>query len=403
MQEMEGGEAPTALEDLGEHQQPIWETEDWYGLLLWCVEGIGSARYRLLVERLGGARQAVSAGPQECARLLGTPWLFDNFQRSWPVESCQEQLVGQLEKGQITVLKLGWHRFPALLQALGEPEWLFVRGDPAALQLPLAAIVGTRAARMEGIRWAQRVVGWCVQRGWHTVSGGALGVDGAVHRATIDRKATTVVVMPAGLLHLAPRSQRSLFEAVVDHGGCLVSEHPPCRTPRSQLFVRRNRLISGLAAFTVVIRAPLHSGALITAAWARRQERPVYAVPGSPEDLTTLGCLEVIRSGGHLIASAEDLPRRWESVGRVESTPAAKGDTEEPRLAELPIGKEQRALMEILRSGPCSLEELVAELGKDLGTITTAVTQLVLWGHIRQIGPALYSAAGCSRRYPRSP
>ncbi len=45
-------------------------------------------------------------------------------------------------------------------------------------------------------------------------------------------------------------------------------------------FLARNRVIAALSAGTVVVEAAVRSGALSTATWAERLNRPVMGVPG---------------------------------------------------------------------------------------------------------------------------
>jgi DNA processing protein len=57
----------------------------------------------------------------------------------------------------------------------------------------------------------------------------------------------------------------------------------------------RDRIISGLSQAVIVVEAGERSGSLDTASRAKRQNRPVYAVPGSPgtEILLEEGCQQL--------------------------------------------------------------------------------------------------------------
>jgi DNA processing protein len=76
---------------------------------------------------------------------------------------------------------------------------------------------------------------------------------------------------------------------------------------RSTMFLRRNRITSGVAMGTVIIEAALKSGAMNTANHANEQGREVMAVPGSPLDPRSAGTNYLIREGATLISSALDV------------------------------------------------------------------------------------------------
>ena len=53
--------------------------------------------------------------------------------------------------------------------------------------------------------------------------------------------------------------------------GAVISENPPGTPNEGFRFPIRNRIMSGLAAATLIVEAPLHSGALISARQAFEQ------------------------------------------------------------------------------------------------------------------------------------
>jgi DNA processing protein len=57
----------------------------------------------------------------------------------------------------------------------------------------------------------------------------------------------------------------------------------------------RDRIVSGLSQAVIVVEAGERSGSLDTAARAKKQSRPVYAVPGSkgPDILLNEGCQRI--------------------------------------------------------------------------------------------------------------
>ena len=351
-------------------------------LLLWCVEELGVSRLRCLVEEFESAEAAIEAGPDACAAVVGRKSLASRWASSWPRPGDGGDLLECLDSAGISVVARGEEGFPAQLAGLGDPEFMFYRGTIGALSMPLAAVVGTRSVTSEGLRLTQTVTDWCVDRGWAIVSGGALGVDTSAHLRAVERGAATVAVMPAGLDCLVPHRNRRLFEAICGDGGCLVSEHPPRRRPKRTLFARRNRLISGLSRFVVVVRAPRKSGALITVEWARAQGREVFCVPGSPLDPTARGCLDALAQGAKLLGSPGSLPRAEGAT----PPPAVKGRIPS-REAVSPVGG---AILGALSRGVSTLDDIAFRVDVKAPVVVIEVTRLLAQGLVEQVGPGEY-------------
>jgi DNA processing protein len=83
----------------------------------------------------------------------------------------------------------------------------------------------------------------------------------------------------------------------IRESGALVSEFPPEAPPQKWTFAQRDSTIAAIGELTVVVEAPLGSGALITAEEARRLRRPVYAVPGPIGVAASAGANELIAKG----------------------------------------------------------------------------------------------------------
>jgi len=194
------------------------------------------------------------------------------------------------------VFTLADRRFPGCLRDLPEvPPFLCFEGDLACLEGTAVAVVGTRSCTGYGLGVARHLGGALAAAGCVVVSGLARGIDGSAHKAAL-RAGRTVAVLGHGLGHTAPSMHRRLREAIVDHGGLLVSEWPDEAPPRPWRFPRRNNWIAGLAQHTVVVEAPFGSGALITALAADAANRSVWVVPGQLGVPACRGGLELLHS-----------------------------------------------------------------------------------------------------------
>lgn len=85
--------------------------------------------------------------------------------------------------------------------------------------------------------------------------------------------APTVVVFGSGADVTYPKRGRELFQRVIDAQGAVISENPWGTQPLRPTFVRRNRIIAGLAALVLIVEAGLPSGTFSTADAALRANR----------------------------------------------------------------------------------------------------------------------------------
>src|SRR5206468_160762 len=168
------------------------------------------------------------------------------------------------------------------------PSVLYVWGDMSLLTKPSVAFVGSRDHSTYGAE-AARILATAVAQRAVIVSGMARGIDAIAHAAALDAGGTSIGVLGNGFGVIYPAANRALYDRMIAHG-CLVSELPPGERPHALTFPRRNRLVSGLAAATVIVEAAAGSGALITADAALDQGRAVLAVPGPITSPTSVGC-----------------------------------------------------------------------------------------------------------------
>jgi DNA processing protein len=112
--------------------------------------------------------------------------------------------------------------------------------------------------------------------------------------------------LATGLKKAYPPRHGPLFSQIAQQGA-LVTETEDSVSPKPGLFLKRNRLIAALARAVVVVQAPYRSGALSTARWAKRLNRPLLAVPATPWEARGAGCLQLIGNGATICTSARDV------------------------------------------------------------------------------------------------
>jgi DNA processing protein len=196
--------------------------------------------------------------------------------------------------------------FSGLKHIPSPPTSIYLKGILPQKNEKVVAIVGTRKASSYGEKIAYDLAYNLTKSGFVIVSGLALGIDSQAHQGALDAGGITVAVLANGLDEIYPATNQHLAEKIIKSGGCLLSEYPPKTPSYPNQFILRNRIISGLAAAVIVVEAPKKSGALATADFAKKQGRPVFAVPGPVSSKNFEGSHQLIRNGAKLISNADD-------------------------------------------------------------------------------------------------
>jgi DNA processing protein len=331
----------------------------------------------------GSARAALAALPHLARRGGAT-----RAARVCSREDAERELGAAKALG-VTFIAIGEPDYPQRLQMIDDAPPLFaVRGNTAALSLPMVGIVGARNASAAGMRFAERLARDLGAAGFAVVSGLARGIDGAAHRASLGTG--TIAALAGGHDQIYPPEHGSLAEAIVTEGA-LVSEMPMGWEPRARDFPRRNRLISGLAAGVVIVEAAKRSGSLITARMALEQGREVFAVPGSPLDPRTEGSNDLIKQGATLVTEAADVVAVLRPIlGQPIEVSAEEPETSSVLGAE-PGTDERTRIMELLGPTPVSIDDVVRLSGCSPALVRVVLLELELAGRLERHGGALVS------------
>lgn len=290
----------------------------------------------------------------------------------------------------LQVIGPGSPRFPPLLAAIPDPpNVLFVRGDPDVLRHPQVAIVGSRRPTALGERTARDLAYGLARRGAVITSGFALGIDAAGHAGALAAGGRTVAVCGAGLDVRYPREHGPLGQRIAERGA-LVSEFPPGTPPLRNHFVRRNRLISGLAHGVVVVEAARRSGSLSTARLAGEQGREVFAVPGSIHSALSAGCHQLIRHGAALVEGVDDV---LAELNQFQSNHTVTKPQRAPRPAPGSAGRldnPAEILLDALGFVPTSVDALIASTGFPGAVLSALLLELELQGLVAAVPGGRY-------------
>ena len=356
------------------------------------------------------AADAGRANPRACDDCLARPWLLERLSGHLDQVRGAVAALLELSDGELLAAVCGKQR-ESVAAKLGQFDpagarerakvaglELICRCDPAypprlrALENPPAvlhvaggldrflklvgeepvAVVGARRATRYGVEVAHSLGSGLGAAGLTVLSGMALGIDSAAHGGALEIGGSTVAILPGGADRAYPAAKRALH-AQIRADGAAVSEMPPGAPVRRWTFPARNRIIAALAAMTVVVEAAAKSGALLTAADARRLGRPVGAVPGRVTSPASEGSNRLLADGAFVVCGAQDVLDVLYGAG-ARRVPAR----EQPDLAP-----ELHVLLQAIAEGE-ETSRALARAGLGAGQGLAALAALELAGLVRR-------------------
>ncbi len=360
------------------------EQRDW--LRLTMVPGVGTTYFIQLLSRFHSPGQVLRASRAAIAEVVGKSLAERIAQYADAVDVDGQER--QMDALGVRLLTLEDPDYPVRLAEIYDPPLLlFVRGELRSSDEHCIAIVGTRRATPYGLRVAENLGRDLAARGITVVSGMASGIDTAAHRGAIEVGGRTVAVLGCGVDVVYPPQNADLMKQIEEHG-CVLSQFVMGTKPSAGHFPYRNRIISGLTLGTVVVEAPLSSGALITARQAAEQGREVFAVPGQIGFHTSEGPHSLIRDGAKLVETVDDilveldLPAQARQPQATHDAPVTSvAASPPPQPVASPIEKD---ILAALSPNGTFVDEIATACRISISEALSTLTMLELRGLVRQ-------------------
>jgi DNA processing protein len=363
-------------------------------LILGQLPGVGAARTGAIIARFGDDPGLLEAGPEAWSSVPGfghslatkiSATLRDTSWFNRALDAARDQL-DRADRLGVHILTLLDPDFPALLHEIYDPPpLLFVRGDPSCLTRPSVAIVGTRRATSYGQQATALFSRDLALSGHAVVSGLAYGIDSEAHRATLEAGGWTTAVLGCGVDIIYTDRRGRIWPKIVERGA-IVSEEWIGQEPAPENFPKRNRIISGLSAGTLVVESDVKGGSMITASCALEQNREVFAVPGSIFSPNSRGTNLLIQRGqAKPVLSAEDI------LAELPRLPAPSiPDRKSPPAGPDAPDRESAPIIESLASGPLHIDLIGQACGLPLDLLMMRLFELEMQGLIAQEPGQIY-------------
>ena len=365
-------------------EKTIEKAERKYEYWLACVASVSRKKKRRLRTTYGSAKKIYNIIEERGEDFFPNPLIKDikrlkQAKKGWDLDGKYEEarqreiwFVGEWERG-----------FPARLAEIPDPPYaLFVKGNLPDESCMSASIVGSRECtpygELQTLKFAKTLAGCGVQ----IISGMAKGIDGHAHRGALQGNGKTFAVLGCGVDVCYPREHIGLYADILEHEGGILSEYPPGTTPEGWNFPQRNRLISGLGDFLLVMEAKEKSGSLITVDLALEQGKDIYALPGPVSSPLSKGWNRLIHQGAEILLGQKELSENLEIQGEKE------GQTRGPE--EKILDKTENMVYSRFGFDPKSLEELAEQMGLSVQAILPKLIALELKGKIREISTHRY-------------
>lgn len=361
-----------------------------YQIGLTMINGVGDILARHLLESMGDAEAIFTEKQRLLEKIPGIRGtLAAEIKRPEVLMRAEKELTF-VQKNGIDIYFLTDRNYPERLGECPDAPVLFYYKGKADLNASrIVSIVGTRQATPYGQELTERLLKDLSASlpDVLIVSGLAYGIDICAHRNALKYQLPTVGILAHGLDRIYPPAHRPSAVEMLQQGG-LLTDFPSETNPDRPNFVRRNRIVAGLADTTIVIESAEKGGSLITADIAFSYGRDVYTFPGRVTDPHSKGCNALIRQNkAGLITSAEDLilAMRWDVTGKKKELPV------QAQLLFPEDGEADRLFYFLSEHREAHINELSIALDMPVHQLSSLLFELELDGKIKTLPGSRYS------------
>ena len=355
----------------------------WLGFNL--VDGIGAIKFRALLDYFGTVEAAWCAAEFQLKKLGLDKRSLQNFLKVRQ-EVDLDLVFDKVKQKKIDLLTWQTDNYPPYLQEVdAPPPLLYVQGDLLPDDEWSIAIVGTRKLTGYGRQVARDITAGLVRKGITIVSGLARGVDTVAHKTALEMGGRTIAVLGSGLDQIYPPENRQLAQQIIEQRqGAVISEYSLGTRPHAKNFPPRNRIISGMTRGTVVIEGGIKSGSLITARFALKQNREVFAVPGNINSPVSAGPNYLIQQGAKLVTCAADV---------LEELNMTQANEQKVVQMVLPESAEEAAILPHIDHQGRHIDEICRASGLPSAQVNSTLMILELKGIVHNVGSMQYALA----------
>ena len=280
-------------------------------------------------------------------------------------------------------------RYPKKLRNIQQPpKKLYVDGNIENLNSKFAvSVVGSRDNSEYGERWCKYFVKKLVQYNITIVSGMAVGIDAIAHETALSYGGKTIAVLPCGLNNIFPPENIGLYKKILKYGGTAISEYTPAVKANSSRFLERNRIVSGISNCLLVVEAEYRSGTSVTARLAFSQKRDIFCIPGSLDNIKSVGTNRLIKDFAKITTSPDDILQQY---GFIEIDKKSQNIDVIQQTISDDIDEEYKNIYKVIKNEPMDINEIAKLSNENLKDTMSKLTMMELDGKIKKISGNRY-------------
>lgn len=358
-----------------------------YKIAISLIPGIGAVTARNLIAYVGSVEGVFQEKEKNLIKIPGVGEVnAKKVVRQDVLERAKREVYFILKNRIKTFFYLD-ENYPTRLKNCSDaPIILYYKGNANLNEQRIISIVGTRNATNYGKEICEELIRSFSEKNYRllVVSGLAYGIDVHAHKACLKYNIPTVGVFAHGLDTIYPALHGPVAAKMLENGGLICDFISETKIDRPN-FLRRNRIIAGLADATIIVESAEKGGALVTADIANSYNRDVFAFPGRSTDPYSKGCNKIIKlNEAVLVESAADIEKAMNWDVKLSA----------PKIIQtslfVELTSEEQKLVDLLKEGDRFVDEITIETNLSMSKVSALLLGLEFKGMITSLPGKMY-------------
>lgn len=361
-----------------------------YQIALTQIVGVGDIIARNILQAIGDEEVIFKSDKKTLLNIGLSPKLASEVLSAEVLRKAEKEL-SFVDRNNISTYFINEKEYPARLrECVDAPVLFYFKGNANFNADKIISIVGTRQATNYGANFCETFLEKIASIFPETliVSGLAYGIDIHAHRMALKYNLPTIGVLAHGLDRIYPSVHRQTASEMVSSGG-LLTEFVSETEPDKFNFVRRNRIVAGMADAVIVVESDEKGGSLITAEIANSYCKDVFAVPGKITDKYSRGCNKLIAT--HKADLFQSTEYFLQQMGWDDQSAKKKKTPRQQDLFIVLTSEEQTIVDRLKMDDSLHIDQLARELGIPAYQLFTTLLELEMKNVIKNLPGNMYA------------